>query len=119
MRYRLKTPYRDGTTHIVLEPLDFIARLAARGQGARSSSAEAEAPPLARHVALSWARRLKRVFAIEIERCCRCGGRLEVIASIEEPALIERILAHLTQRACEEQKDSPFVARAPPQPSLF
>ena len=24
-----KTPYRDGTTHIVLEPLDFIARLAA------------------------------------------------------------------------------------------
>jgi len=29
VRYRLKTPYRDGTTHIVLEPLDFIARLAA------------------------------------------------------------------------------------------
>jgi hypothetical protein len=29
VRYWLKTPYRDGTTHIVLEPLDFIARLAA------------------------------------------------------------------------------------------
>ena len=29
VRYRLKTPYRDGTTRIVLEPLDFIARLAA------------------------------------------------------------------------------------------
>ena len=29
VRYRLKTPYRDGTTHIILEPLDFIARLAA------------------------------------------------------------------------------------------
>jgi ribosomal protein S27E len=29
VRYTLKTPYRDGTTHIVLEPLDFIARLAA------------------------------------------------------------------------------------------
>ena len=29
VRYRLKTAYRDGTTHIVLEPLDFIARLAA------------------------------------------------------------------------------------------
>jgi hypothetical protein len=26
---RLKTAYRDGTTHIVLEPLDSIARLAA------------------------------------------------------------------------------------------
>ena len=29
VRYTLKTPYRDGTTHIVLEPLDLIARLAA------------------------------------------------------------------------------------------
>jgi Putative transposase len=29
VRYRLKTPYRDRTTHIVLEPLDFVARLAA------------------------------------------------------------------------------------------
>ena len=29
MRYTLKTPYRDGTTHIVLEPLDLMARLAA------------------------------------------------------------------------------------------
>ena len=29
VRYRLKTPYRDGITHIVLEPLDMMARLAA------------------------------------------------------------------------------------------
>jgi len=26
---KLKTPYRDGTTHVIFEPLDFIARLAA------------------------------------------------------------------------------------------
>ena len=29
IRYTLKTPYRDGTTHVVFEPKDFIARLAA------------------------------------------------------------------------------------------
>jgi hypothetical protein len=29
--------------------------------------------------------RLKRVFAIEIKRCRRCGGKLKVIASIEDP----------------------------------
>jgi hypothetical protein len=29
VRYTLKTPYRAGTTHIVLEPLDLMARLAA------------------------------------------------------------------------------------------
>jgi hypothetical protein len=28
-RVALKTTYRDGTTHVVLQPLDFIARLAA------------------------------------------------------------------------------------------
>jgi hypothetical protein len=44
------------------------------------------------------ARRLKRVFGIEIEQCVRCGGRLNVIASIEEPEVIERILAHRRER---------------------
>ena len=29
IRYQLKTPYRDGTTHVFFQPLDFIARLAA------------------------------------------------------------------------------------------
>jgi hypothetical protein len=29
IRYTLKTPYRDGTTHVLFEPLDFIARLVA------------------------------------------------------------------------------------------
>ncbi len=29
IRYQLKTPCRDGTTHVLFEPLDFIARLAA------------------------------------------------------------------------------------------
>jgi hypothetical protein len=34
VRYQLKTPYRDNTTgdrrsHVIFEPLDFIARLAA------------------------------------------------------------------------------------------
>ncbi len=29
VRYQLKTPYRDGTTHVIFEPLDFISKLAA------------------------------------------------------------------------------------------
>jgi hypothetical protein len=29
IRHTLRTPYRDGTTHMIFEPLDFIARLAA------------------------------------------------------------------------------------------
>ena len=69
---------------------------------------------------MTWAQRLQRVFAIDIERCRRCGGRLRVIGSIEEPALIERILAHLEQRAAaHEPPRSSFASRAPPQPSLL
>ncbi len=29
VRYELKTPYRDGTTYVIFEPVDFIAKLAA------------------------------------------------------------------------------------------
>jgi len=29
VKYELKTPYRDGTTHVFFEPLDFMAKLAA------------------------------------------------------------------------------------------
>jgi hypothetical protein len=29
IRYALKTPYRDGTSHVIFEPLDLLARLAA------------------------------------------------------------------------------------------
>ena len=44
---------------------------------------------------MSWARLLKRVFDIDIERCPQCGGNLKIVAAIEEPAVIERILTHL------------------------
>jgi hypothetical protein len=39
------------------------------------------------------------VFAIDIESCRHCGGRLRIIASIEPPAVIERILGHLGRAA--------------------
>jgi hypothetical protein len=41
------------------------------------------------------------VFGGEIEHCVRCGGRLKVIATIEEPELIARILAHQRERGEE------------------
>ena len=43
---------------------------------------------------MSWARLLKRVFDLDVERCV-CGGKLKIIAAIEGPAVIERILTHL------------------------
>ena len=59
---------------------------------------------------MNWAQRLKRVFAIDIEACPECGGKLRVIACIEDPLLIRQILSHVQQR------DGPadFDARGPP-----
>jgi hypothetical protein len=150
IRYRLKTPYRDGTTHVVLEPLDFLARLAAlvppprvnltryhgvfapnsrwrekvtpnrrfEGRGVEVSG-DAGTEPTGRAGAMSWAQRLKRVFGIDIEKCSRCGGAVRIVACIEDPAVIRRILDHLESR--EQAMEGAVLPgpRAPPQLSLF
>ena len=40
---KLKTPWRDGTTHLVMSPLEFLQRLAARATEGRLSCARATA----------------------------------------------------------------------------
>ncbi|MCB1661475.1 MAG: hypothetical protein KDI20_02650 [Pseudomonadales bacterium] len=54
-----------------------------------------EKPPEERHRVMTWMQRLKRVFNIDIETCERCGGKVKVIASIEDPDVIAHILKHL------------------------
>ena len=89
--YTLKTPYRDGTTQVAFEPVDFIARLAAlvpkprvnltryhgvlapnhrwrrwvtpagRGKELKRGTNAEIRTPAESHAAMSWAQRLKRV----------------------------------------------------------
>ena len=69
---------------------------------------------------MSWARRLKRVFGVEIEGCARCGGQLKLIASIEEPQLIAKILSHLEALAPEQyQNELALGPRGPPLQSCL
>jgi len=131
---KLKTPWRDGTTHLVMSPLEFLQRLAAlvprprlhliRFHGVLAPNAklrslvvpqgppkDEEVPGVAasgiqceceaqtaqvRPARISWARLLKRVFDIDMQRCPNCGaGELKIIAAILERPVIEKILAHL------------------------
>lgn len=59
---------------------------------------------------MTWMQRLKRVFAIDIETCPRCGGKIRVVACIEDPDVIAKILDHI--RARDEAE--PSQPRAPP-----
>lgn len=120
--YKLKTPYKDGTSHVIFEPLDFIARLSAlvpkpryhliRYHGVfapnskhrsrvtidakeRKKQAITEEPlDGKKHVKMSWSERLKRVFNIDITVCSRCEGPVRIIGCIED----NQILAHMNQQ---------------------
>jgi hypothetical protein len=59
-----------------------------------------------RHIA--WATLLQRVFEVDVLACPRCDGRLELLATIEEPAVVCRILTHVGLPA------EPVAPRAPP-----
>lgn len=148
VRYELKTPYNDGTTHVLFQPLDFIARLAAlvprprmnltrfhgvfapnskhralvtrakRGKGQRKDKStgqgEPATTPAERHAAMTWAQRLKRVFNIDIDTCEACGGTVKVIACIEDPQVIKKILDHLKENAVTSPSTLLPENRAPP-----
>jgi hypothetical protein len=151
VRCEPKTPYRDGTTHVIFEPMGFTARLAAlvpkprvnltrfpgvfapnsqyraqvtpakRGRGGRhATKGDPDEPtPAERRAAMTWAQRLKRVFGIDIETCPACAGAVQIIACIEDPVVIEKILTHLDAKTAEPEAPRRPPCRAPPRASLF
>ena len=126
---QLKSPWREGTTHISPAPLEFMQRLAAlvprlhliRFHGvlaphARLRAAIVPGPGAHRRRACRRTRAPRagahglgatapaRVFDIDLEHCPQCGGEFKIIAAIEAPALLVRNLTHLA-----------LPARAPPR----
>ena len=55
--------------------------------------------PAQRQSAMSWMQRLKRDLNIDIEVCEHYGGQVKVIASIEDPKVIELIFKYLKHKA--------------------
>ncbi len=151
VRYELKTPWRNGTTHVIFEPLDFISRLVSlipkprvnltrfHGIFAPKSKYRVLVTPAKRgrvkkvkipdeaqdqtaaekRASMTWARRLKRVFNIDIETCSECGGEVRIIASIEDPEVIRKILAHLDEKVTPTGTGMLPESRAPPATGLF
>ncbi|MGF1468571.1 MAG: transposase [Sandaracinaceae bacterium] len=130
-RLRLKTAWRDGTSHLLLSGHELLNRLAALVPAPRKNqvvypgvlagrstwrravvpkapapSTATTSPPPRRNP--TWADLLRRGLAIDGLACPKdgCAGRLRFVAVILRQDVIDRILAHLG-----------LAPRAPPRPS--
>jgi hypothetical protein len=65
---------------------------------------------------MSWARRLKRVFDIDIEHCPNCSGSLKIIAAIEDPPVIVKILSHLGLPNRARRRSDSIYSKRPEEP---
>jgi hypothetical protein len=136
--YTLKRPYDDGTTHIVMTPLELMERLAAiiprprvhltrfagvfgphykyrsmvvpKPKAVQTTDTVEDDKPSS-NSQMSWARLLKRVFNIDVQTCHLCSGPMKVIAAIEDPQVIKKILSHLR---LPTKPPEPWPARGPP-----
>ena len=142
--FALKTPWDDGTTHVVFSPHELLEKLAALvppprvhliryhgvlaphaadraqivpGPEVTEGAAAASVPvaPGGQVQRLAWAQLLARVFAVDITLCPRCGGRMQWIAAVTDPDSIRTYLTGVGLPA-----DPPVMApaRPPPQPEL-
>jgi len=84
VRYSRKTPYRDGTTHVIYEPLAFIARSAALVPKPRVNLT-----------------RFHGVFAPKSNHRVTITP-VKIVACIEDPLINEKILSHLQDMAARQ-----------------
>jgi hypothetical protein len=68
----------------------------------------------------TWAALMRRAFDLDVLRCPCCSGRRLLIATIEDPAAIQRILAHLGHPGSRDGPPPPYamVAVGGEQPVL-
>jgi Putative transposase len=130
--YQFRRPWRDGSTALLLDPLELLERRAAlvppprrplvayHGVLAprapwRSAVVPPPSPADARAAApvrrrWSWAQLLRRVFALEVLVCPRCGGPRRMLGAVTEPYAVRRLLAALGLAA--EPPPDPVVSAA-------
>jgi hypothetical protein len=120
--YALRNSWNDGTTHVVFDPRELMARLAAqipppnahqvRYHGILAPAAawrdkvvprvfddaDARKPPVPLRRRPTWATLLKKTFAVDALVCLRCGGRMRPIAVVTRLDEIDAPLKALAER---------------------
>ena len=140
LSFKLKTPWSDGTTSILLSPLELIEKIAAlvppprqntvRYHGVLAPNARdrdkivpakqaSDDDPAAddneaatpRKYRLSWRALLARIFQIDM-KCPHCGGKMKMVAAVTDPTSTRHYLKGTGQSA---EIPTLAPARAPPQ----
>jgi hypothetical protein len=119
--YQFRRPWSDGSTALLLDPLELLERLAALIPPPRRPllayhgvlapyagwrPAVVPVPPAGPSVEagsdrprssgrLSWPTLLRRVFAVDVLVCPRCGGPRRIVGAVTEPHAVRRLLAAL------------------------
>jgi hypothetical protein len=82
-----------GAEPVAAEPAAHAFTRSGAGAGSdRQADRDAPTAPM------TWMKRLRRVFAIDLSICPDFGGRLRVIADVTRPDIIERILEHVARQ---------------------
>jgi hypothetical protein len=91
------------------------SRAIAVSDGGLSVAGEGEAnhAGASRSGAYQWAELMRRTFGLDVLACTRCGGRLRLVALIEQASVVQRILRHL---GLPTEVPEPRPARSPPRP---
>jgi hypothetical protein len=71
------------------------AKTEAEGDDGQSDSEDEGDRPQRSRKSYTWSELMARIFLLDVLECPRCGGRMKIIAAIEEPDVIRRILDHL------------------------
>jgi hypothetical protein len=122
VKLRLKTPWSDGTTHLLLSYGEFMEKLTAlipppRSHLVRWAGVFAPHSPFRKEITLkpenkkgfqfdaesqksvrknhSWSKMLARVFKIDVTHCPSCGGPLLPICKVTDGDSIRRYLEHI------------------------
>ena len=128
-----------GANFVALDPLEWLARIAdhipdpgkhARRStlttptgpghgprrrscsGSRSRGSGAEAPQK-RRCSPSWARLISKVYHVDPLTCRGCGGRLQIVAYINDQFAIKKILDHLDPSPPEVKRPPPDLRYTP------
>jgi hypothetical protein len=81
----------------------------AAASSANHAQDEPAAAPRSRHWA--WADLMRRAFDIDVLACPRCGGRLRLLGTVEDPEAIQAILAALALSRGRADRAPPQDAR--------